>query len=177
LDRAIATAKEGDRDALRYLYVRYADHVQAYVYSIVEDLQEAEDITQNVFAKLMRTIRKYERRATPFSAWLLRVARNAALDHVRQRRQIPYEQVWATEEQHEQIGFERSQCLRAALEQLSPEQREVLVLRHFAGLSPAEIAERLRKSEGCVHSLHYRGRGALRAALLELESGPVTAAA
>ena len=77
---------------------------------------------------------------------------------------------------HEQIGFERSQCLRDALRRLPAEQREVLVLRHIAGLSPGEIAERLGKTEGSVHGLHHRGRGALQAALRELEAAPVIAA-
>jgi RNA polymerase sigma-70 factor (ECF subfamily) len=162
---------------LHFLYVRFADDVCGYVRSIVRDSHEAEDITQNVFAKLMTAIHKYERRDVPFAAWILRVARNVALDHVRARRQIPFEEVRTSDEGHEQIGFERSQCLRDALWQLPEEQREVLVLRHIAGLTPGEIAERLGKTEGSVHGLHHRGRGALQAALRELESAPVTATA
>jgi RNA polymerase sigma-70 factor (ECF subfamily) len=175
--QAVARAKEGDSSALHFLYVRFADDVCGYVRSIVRDSHEAEDITQNVFAKLMTAIHKYERRDVPFAAWILRVARNVALDHVRARRQIPFEEVRTSDEGHEQIGFERSQCLRDALWQLPEEQREVLVLRHIAGLTPGEIAERLGKTEGSVHGLHHRGRGALQAALRELESAPVTATA
>jgi hypothetical protein len=63
----------------RSLYVRYADDVQDYVESIVRDRHEAEDITQNVFAKLITAIAGYERQG-PFAAWLLRVARDAALE-------------------------------------------------------------------------------------------------
>jgi RNA polymerase sigma-70 factor, ECF subfamily len=173
--RAIARAKTGDMDALHYLYVRYADSVQGYVRSIVGDHHEAEDVTQNVFAKLMTAIRKYEQRNVPFSAWILRVARNAALDHVRARRLVPCEEVRASEEGHEEAGFDRVQSLREALERLPAEQREVLVLRHVAGLSPGEIANRLEKTEGSIHGLHHRGRGALREALEELEAAPVTA--
>ncbi|HEY1360108.1 MAG TPA: sigma-70 family RNA polymerase sigma factor [Thermoleophilaceae bacterium] len=174
--RAIARAKTGDIDALHYLYVRYADSVQTYVRSIVGDHHEAEDVTQNVFAKLMTAIRKYEQRSVPFSAWIMRVARNAALDHLRARRHIPCEEVRMSEESYEEGGFDRIQSLREALERLPEEQREVLVLRHVAGLSPGEIADRLEKSEGSVHGLHHRGRGALREALNELDSGPVTVA-
>jgi RNA polymerase sigma-70 factor (ECF subfamily) len=175
LPRAIARAKEGDREALRFLYVRFADDVQGFVFSIVRDHHEAEDITQTVFAKLMSAIHKYEQREVPFAAWILRVARNVALDHVRARRQIPCEEVRTSDEGHEQVGFERSQCLKAALGELPPDQRQVLVLRHIAGLSPPEIAERLGKTEGAVHGLHHRGRGALRAALEALDAAPVTA--
>jgi RNA polymerase sigma-70 factor (ECF subfamily) len=175
--QAVARAKEGDMSALHFLYTRFADDVCGYVLGIVRDPHEAEDITQNVFTKLMTAIKKYEQREVPFAAWILRVARNVALDHVRARRAIPCEEVRTDDDAHEQVGFERSQSLREALRRLPEEQREVLVLRHIAGLSPAEIAQRLGKTEGSIHGLHHRGRGALRAALLELESAPLTARA
>ena len=175
--RAVARAKAGDMSAIHFLYVRFADDVFGYVSSIVHDSHEAEDITQNVFAKLSTAIRKYEPRQVPFTAWILRVARNAAVDHLRARRQIPFEQVRIDDDGHDQIGFERSQSLRDALWRLPEEQREVLVLRHLVGLSPLEIARRLGKTEGSIHGLHHRGRTALRLALLEMDAGPVVASA
>jgi RNA polymerase sigma-70 factor (ECF subfamily) len=171
---AIVRAKQGDTSALHILYVRYADDVQRFVYSIVRDYHEAEDITQSLFVKLMRIIDKYEQREVSFNAWILRVARNAALDHVRARRQIPVERVLMRYEGHEQLGFERSQCIRTALERLPADQRDVLILRHIAGLTPSEIAEILGKTESSVHGLHHRGRGALKVALRELEAAPMT---
>jgi RNA polymerase sigma-70 factor, ECF subfamily len=172
---AVAAAKAGDMSALHFLYVRFADDVCAYVRSIVRDPHAAEDITQNVFAKLMTAIHKYERRDVPFAAWIIRVARNMALDYMRAARQIPVEEVRTSDEGGELVGFDRAQCLRDALQRLPHDQREVLVLRHVAGLSPGEIAERLGKTEASIHGLHHRGRGALRAALQELEAAPVTA--
>jgi RNA polymerase sigma-70 factor, ECF subfamily len=176
LAEAIAAAKAGDVSALHFLYVRYADDVRGYVESIVRDRHEAEDITQTVFAKLLGAIARYERREAPFAAWLLRVARNAAVDHLRGRRQIPFDEVRTSDAGDEQIGAERSRALLAALEGLPADQREVLILRHIAGLSPGEIALRLGKSEASVHGLHHRGRASLRAALSELDAAPVTAA-
>jgi RNA polymerase sigma-70 factor (ECF subfamily) len=173
--RAVARAKAGDTSALHFLYVRFSDDVCSYVRGIVRDRHEAEDITQNVFAKLMTAIQRYEERDVAFAAWITTVARNLALDHVRARRQIPFEEVRTSDEGHEQTGFERSQCLREALQRLPFEQREVLVLRHIAGLSPSEIADRLGKSESSIHGLHHRGRGALKAALRELDAAPITA--
>jgi RNA polymerase sigma-70 factor, ECF subfamily len=173
---AVAQAKQGDMSALHFLYVRFADDVCTYVRSIVRDPHAAEDITQAVFTKLMRAIQKYERRDAPFAAWIIRVARNVALDHIRASRQIPLAEVRTSDDGGEQIGFERAVSLREALEALPAEQREVLVLRHVAGLSPGEIADRLGKTEASIHGLHHRGRGALRAALRELEAAPVTAA-
>jgi RNA polymerase sigma-70 factor, ECF subfamily len=172
---AVAAAKAGDMSALHFLYVRFADDVCAYVRSIVRDPHAAEDITQTVFAKLMKAIHRYERRNVPFAAWIIRVARNVALDHIRASRQIPLAEVRTSDEGGEQVGFERAQCLRDALQLLPHNQREVLILRHVAGLSPGEIAERLGKTEASIHGLHHRGRGALRAALRELEAAPVTA--
>jgi RNA polymerase sigma-70 factor (ECF subfamily) len=177
LASAISRAKQGDANALHFLYVRYADDVYGFVNSIVRDHHEAEDITQNLFAKLMRIIGKYEQREVPFSAWILRVARNAALDHMRARRQIPFEEVRTSDEGHDQVGFERFQSLRTALDRLPEDQREVLILRHIAGLTPPEIADVLGKTESSIHGLHHRGRGALQAALRELEAAPVTAVA
>jgi RNA polymerase sigma-70 factor (ECF subfamily) len=172
--QAVARAKQGDREALRYLYIRYADNVYGYVASIVRDDYEAEDVTQHVFAKLMTALPKYQEREVPFSAWILRVARNVAVDHMRSRRAIPCEEVRELDHQHADGEGERlrSLTLRDALATLPDEQREVLVLRHLVGLSPGEIAGRLGRTEPSIHGLHHRGRGALRTVLTEMECAP-----
>jgi RNA polymerase sigma-70 factor (ECF subfamily) len=164
---AIARAKEGDRDALRLLYVRYCDNVYGYVRSIVRDEKEAEDLTQHVFLKLITVIGKYDDRGIPFSGWLLRLARNVALDHLRRRRAIPAEE----------DAQDRARNLRAALDSLPEEQRNVVVMRHVIGLTPPEIAERMGRSESSIHGLHHRGRRALQQELIRLESAPATAIA
>jgi RNA polymerase sigma-70 factor (ECF subfamily) len=177
--RAVASAKKGDRDALRYLYLRYADHVYGYVSTIVRDSHEAEDVTQHVFAKLLTVLPKYEERRAPFAAWMLRVARNVAVDHLRQLRAVPCEEVRPEDatDARAQDERHRSLALQDALAALPKDQREVLVLRHLVGLSPPEIAERLGRSESSIHGLHHRGRGALRSALHEMGAGPAVAAA
>jgi RNA polymerase sigma-70 factor (ECF subfamily) len=174
---AVARGKEGDREAIRYLYVRYSHNIYGYVRSIVHDEHDAEDITQHVFAKLMSILRKYDERGVPFSAWIIRVARNAALDHVRQRRPIPVEEV-REHDGHagdQTVHQHRSLMLRDALATLPEDQREVLVLRHLVGLSPGEIAERLGRTEPSIHGLHHRGRRALQAELTSRDSMPSTA--
>jgi RNA polymerase sigma-70 factor (ECF subfamily) len=171
---AVARAKDGDMEALHFLYVRYAPDVLGYVMSIVKDHHEAEDITQNVFVKLMTVIKKYEPRGdVPFAAWILRVSRNAALDQMRARRAIPTEEVRLRDPGQGQISSERVHDLNEALEQLPEGQREVLVLRHIVGLSPIEIADTLGKTESSVHGLHHRGRRTLQSALVELGAAPV----
>ena len=137
VSQAVARAKEGDREAVRFLYLRYADNVYGYVRSIVRDDYEAEDVTQHVFAKLMTVIGKYEERDVAFSAWIIRVARNVAVDHMRQRRPIPSEEVREAHVHDEgETSQHRSLILRDALKTLPDEQREVLVLRHLVGTEP-----------------------------------------
>jgi RNA polymerase sigma-70 factor (ECF subfamily) len=175
VSRAVRRAQAGDSDAFGFLYARFADDVYGYVRSIVHDHHEAEDVTQHVFAKLVRVIGSYKEREVPFIAWMLRVARNAAVDHVRQRRPVPVEEVRNNElDGGDSHQSERINDLKDALATLPPAQREVLVLRHFAGLTPVEIAERTGKSEGSIHGLHHRGRKALWAELISRDAGPVT---
>lgn len=174
VSEAVARAKEGDREAVRFLYLRYADNVYGYVRSIVRDDYEAEDVTQHVFAKLMTVIGKYEQRAVPFSAWILRLAHNAAIDHMRKRRAVPAAEVFGADETAD-ANDDRSRELRGALADLPEEQRDVIVLRHVLGLSPSEIAGRMGKTEPSVHGLHHRGRAALRTALVERGCAPTVA--
>jgi RNA polymerase sigma-70 factor, ECF subfamily len=166
---AVARAKDGDPDALRFLYLRYADNVYGYVCSIVRDEHEAEDVTQHIFAKLLVGLQRYEPRVVPFSAWILRVAHNAAIDHVRSRRAVPLEEVRPLDAPDDSAGSrERFADLCLALDALPAEQRDVIVLRFLVGLSPGEIAERLGRSEDAVHGLQHRGRRRLRSEMLAL---------
>ena len=173
--RAVARVKEGDSSALHFLYVRYGEDVRRYVNSIVRDHHEAEDVTQSVFLKLMSAIKGYQPRGVAFAAWLLRVARNAAVDSLRARRALPSDDIRVMDEGRDQIAFERRESLKNALARLPHEQREVLVLRYMAGLPPREIADVLQKTHSSVHGLQHRGRRALKAALEELDAAPLTA--
>jgi RNA polymerase sigma-70 factor, ECF subfamily len=173
--RAVTRAKQGDREALRFLYVQYADNVYGYVVSIVRDEHEAEDITQLVFAKLMTALARYEQRAVPFTSWLLRLAHNAALDHLRRRLPTPAEEVRSPDERADGSSSDDVQAVGQALAALPEDQRTVVVLRHLVGLTPGEIAERLGRSENSIHGLHHRGRRALQSHLRQLECAPVTA--
>jgi RNA polymerase sigma-70 factor (ECF subfamily) len=177
--RAVARAQAGDMDAIRFLYVRYKDNVYGYVLSILRDQHEAEDVTQHVFLKLMSVIHKYQPREVPFTSWMLRVARNVAVDHLRQRRPLPVEEVYEPSQQADESGRDRRWGIEQALEELPEDQRGVVVLRHLVGLSPGEIAERMGRTEASIHGLHHRARGAMRRKLAEVECAPTarTAAA
>jgi RNA polymerase sigma-70 factor (ECF subfamily) len=171
---AVARAKAGDNGAVRFLYLRYKDNIYGYVLSIVRDQHEAEDLTQHVFLKLMSVIQKYEARDVPFSSWLLRVARNAAVDHLRSRRALPCEDVFESTREFDDSGRERRWGIEQALEALPEEQRSVVVLRHLVGLTPGEIAQRMGRSEASIHGLHHRARKALRRELIEVACAPTT---
>lgn len=174
--RAVIQAKRGDNEAMRYLYLRYADSVYGYVLSIVHDEHEAEDVTQQVFAKLFTVIERYEPRQVPFAAWIVRVARNVAVDHLRAQRQIPCEEVFGPDDSVDASRHDRVLALRAALATLPEEQRNVVVLRHLYGYSPGEIGDLMGKTQPSVHGLHHRARQALRTELERLQSAPATAA-
>jgi RNA polymerase sigma-70 factor (ECF subfamily) len=172
---AIARAQAGNMQALNFLYLRHADEVLRFVKSMVRDHHEAEDITQNVFIKLMRVIGKYEPREVPFSAWIRKVARNVALDHLRARKVTLFEDIQVADSDCRLASRERNHDLCEALDRLTEDQREVLILRHVIGLSPAEIAKLLGKKENAIHGLHHRGRLSLQSALRELGAAPVVA--
>jgi RNA polymerase sigma-70 factor (ECF subfamily) len=179
--QAVKRAKSGDQEAIRFLYIRYKDNIYGYVLSMIRDQYEAEDVTQQVFLKLMTVIHKYESRQVPFTAWLLRVARNVAVDHLRRQRPVPCEEVYEPLEQADDSADNSARERRWGLEQalggLSEEQRDVIVLRHVVGLTPGEIATHMDRSEASIHGLHHRARKALKRELIESDCAPTSRAA
>jgi len=155
--------------------MRFAGEVQRYVQSIVHEPHDAEDVTQNVFVKLFGCMERYDERRAPFSAWLLRIARNAALDHLRHRRAVPSDELVRRRSAAARPDPGMSATLRDAFRTLPDQQRLVLFLRHVLGLSPDEIAHELGRTQASVNGLQHRGRGALRAALRRAEMTPATA--
>ncbi len=176
VNQAVVRAKQGDREALRYLYVRYADHVYGYVSSIVRDDFEAEDVTQHVFAKLMTEARRSTSRArcrSPRGSSASRATSPsttcASAARSRARRCASSQ----THARRRRVGARPRRSICATRSPTLPEeQRQVVVMRHLVGLTPGEIADRLGRTEPSIHGLHHRGRGALRAVLTEMECGP-----
>jgi RNA polymerase sigma-70 factor, ECF subfamily len=177
VNRAVIAAKSGDMEAVRFLYVHFKDNVYGLVLSIVREPAEAEDVTQQVFMKLMSSIAKYEPRAVPFAAWIIRVARNVAIDHLRQRRTVTCDEVPELACEGHESARERRWGLESALRALPEDQREVVVLRHLVGLTPGEIAEQMGRSESSIHGLHHRGRQALKRELIDVDCAPAASAA
>ena len=172
LERVVAAAQRHDCEALRWLYLEYKDNLFGYVCSIVGDEHEAEDVVQQVFARLLRVIGKYQpREGHTFAAWLMRLSRNVAIDHLRRRRDTPSHDFVAVA-----AGVPEPQPsgLQVALDVLPAEQRDVILLRHVVGLSPGEIAVQMGRTEASIHGLHHRGRRALCRELERQGSAPAT---
>ena len=170
---AVRRVELGDQEALRFLYLRYADNVYGYVCSLVCDEHEAEDVTQQIFTRLPASLRRYQPQVAPFSGWIVRVAHNAAVDHMRAKRATPTEEVRDPDQKDLDMSRERYWDLRVALDALPEDQRRVFVMRFIAGMSPAEIAAQLGRSEHAVHGLQHRGRRTLKTVLRQLEAAPV----
>ncbi len=171
---AVELAKSGDMAAVQYLYLRYKNSVYGYVLSIVRDEHDAEDVTQHVFVKLVSAIAKYEPRQVPFTAWLIRVARNVAVDHVRRRLPVPQEEIYGPSASDDDADPDRRWGITQALETLPDDQRKVVIMRHLVGLTPTEISEKMGRTEASIHGLHHRARRAMQRELEQIDCAPTT---
>lgn len=151
----------GDRTAVLALYDRFGGTVFAVALRVTGNRGEAEDITQEVFTRAWKEAATFDRARGSAAAWLITLARNRAIDLVRSRtRRVRHEDEQSSEEPtlvepastpEAAVGdAERAAAVRVALDALRPEQRQVLELAYFNGLSHSEIAERLQQPLGTV---------------------------
>ncbi len=168
VDELITLARAGDADAFGALYEHYAVRVYRYLLAHVAEPADAEDLLHRVFVKVIEALPRYESRGLPFGAWLFRIARNALIDFDRRDRpSAPIEALsLRPDEGQDPTAFiesaEERAALLAALDGLTDEQRDVLLYRFFAGLSPAEIGALMGKREGSVRALQFRALSRLR---------------
>ena len=171
LDRLVAQAKEGNSDAFAAIFDAYAGPIHRFIASRVSRPSDAEDLTQLVFVKALEALPRYEARGIPFGGWLFRLARNAVIDQVRTRRDH-LSLVSAMTRETEDDGPEARATLlddlamvARAVEDLTDDQREVIELRFFAGLSVLEAATAMGRQEGTIRGLQFRAIAALRRSL------------
>jgi RNA polymerase sigma-70 factor (ECF subfamily) len=167
-------AKAGDADALGYLYRQYAPGVFAYVRRILGNDYDAQDVTQQSFVKLATSLDKYDSRRADFSAWMLRIAHNMAVDHLRKQRLTLLSDPLAATDEAELPDADDGRSLREVFRSLSSAQRDVLLLRELVGLTPQEVAKRLGKSKAAVNTCHHRARRAAVRSLIAMGSTPAT---
>jgi RNA polymerase sigma-70 factor (ECF subfamily) len=171
----VARAQGGSVEAVGELYDRHHIRIFRYLVSRLRNRHVAEDLTGEVFARMVRDMSKYRPRGVPFQSWLYRIAHNLAVDHrrVQGRRELVPLYVAENESASEQdLEAQVEQKLTidrvaAALETLDPTQQEVVTMRFLIGLSLREVAAVLDKTVPAVKSLQHRGLVALRAALQE----------
>jgi RNA polymerase sigma-70 factor (ECF subfamily) len=168
IEGLVAAAQGGDPDAFGALFDRYYVPVYRFVAARVGRPSDAEDLAQHVFVKALEALPRFEARGVPFGGWLFRLARNVVIDHVRTRREHATLDLVA-ERTAEEAGPDDLAVLRQemdsvahALRRLTPEQREAIELRFFAGLSAKEAAVAMGRQEGTVRGLQFRAIAALR---------------
>ncbi len=179
LRRLVEKAQAGDRDALEELYLLHFDRIYSYLHMSVGNRHDAEDLTTQVFVRMLESIGKFRWRSAPFSAWLFRIAHNLAMDHFRaNKRWQPEEEVpepdpgegsAAEEEAFESIG---RQSMLQLIEKLSREQQQVLTLKFVFNFSNADAATILDKTDGAIKSLQHRALASLQRQLERSGSAP-----
>ena len=166
----LAAAMEYEDAALSELYDRYEVKIFTYIYRRTGDEALAEDLTSQVFLKMLESIRDQKAWRSSFSGWLYRIAHNLVIDHYRRKgRQHAVELDDTTPLTAERKSLESqveqsldAERLRAAIRRLTEEQAEVVSLRFLEGYSISEVAAMMNRSEGAIKALQYRAVATLR---------------
>ena len=157
--KAKINAGADNESALSGLYEEYFDKIARYAYYRIGDRNEAEDIAGEVFLKALESLKSYKERGVPMQAWLFKIAHNLVIDYYRKmqkRKTVPIDEVEIEGGINPVIVAERNIDLERvikAMDQLTHEQREVLGLRFFGGLSSREAGQVLSKSDGAVREM------------------------
>jgi RNA polymerase sigma-70 factor, ECF subfamily len=170
-------AQQGDREALEELYLIHFDRIYGYLHVSVGNRHDAEDLTTQTFLKMLESIGKFRWQSAPFSAWLFRIAHNLAMDHFRSTKR------WQPEEEVPEPPPDESTSAEAGalesigqksmlelIEDLSPEQQQVLTLKFVFNFANAEAATILGKTEGAIKSLQHRALVSLQKQLEQRDS-------
>jgi RNA polymerase sigma-70 factor (ECF subfamily) len=172
IQELVERMKSGDREAFGEVYELLAPKVYGYLYHRVNSkVQLAEDLTEEVFVKVLEKLDRYEDRGLPFVAWVYRIAHNHLVDHFRRPTNQPtvsIDDCNGLAEQETDLSINRALThdqVSRALDLLTEDQRRVVVLRFLQGMNILETARAVGKSEDAVKKLQARGLLALRRAL------------
>jgi RNA polymerase sigma-70 factor (TIGR02952 family) len=160
----VAQAQAGDAEAFGRLYDHYVSMVHRYVYYRVGDRATAEDVTSETFVRALRRIDSLSFQGRDVGAWLVTIARNIILDHVKSSR---YRLEVTTADMRDAdratdgpedavVQHLTNRELLACVQQLGSEQQECIVLRFIHGLSVSETAEIMGKKDGAIKALQHR---------------------
>ena len=168
----VARAKALDDGAWETLFHDHYDQIRTYLRYRIGDASAAEDLASQAFLEAVAGIGRFEYRGVPIRAWLFRIARNISNDYVRRERNRPGVALTPQEAPSPTRGLEHDlevQQLTAALEHVTDEQRQVLVLRFLLDLSVAETSRVMAKSQGAIKTLQHRALAAARRALSAID--------
>ncbi|MFC2122220.1 RNA polymerase sigma factor [Bacteroidota bacterium] len=165
----VRRAASGDSEAFGELYSIYFDRIYRYVVYQVRDKMTAEDVTEETFVKAWKAIDSCKGKEKTFSPWLYRIAHNQAIDNLRKQRKYLSTDMGdlaeaGSYEPKEQERLEQQEML-AAISDLPPNQKQVIILRFIEGLSNQEVAQIMGKRQGAVRMLQTRALVSLRQAL------------
>ncbi len=166
----IERAQARDEAALAYIYEQNHDRIYRYILARIGKPEDAEDLTAEVFVKMLDKVAGFSWRGITLSAWLFRIAHNAVVDHLRRRngkagQAVTLEMDIEDSKYNTSLEVEKALALEEvalAVRQLTPAQRDVIQLRFASGLTVAETAQMLNKNEGTVKVLQYNAILALR---------------
>ena len=164
----VKAAQAGDATAFGQLYERYRDPVFRFCLSRTGAKHEAEDLVADVFIRAMEALDRYEDRGLPFLAYLLRIARNAAIDRSRKTRpDMSIDELVNHPESAQNVEAEAARSIERdtlfnAMSRLKPDYREVLLLRFVEGYGAADVGRMTGRSEGAVRTLQHRALDRLR---------------
>lgn len=180
-ERLVELSLEGDEDAFGILVQRYQRRLAAFLSQLVGDMELARELSQEAFVRAWSALARFDPKYR-FSTWLFRIAHNLGIDQLRRRR-LQTTPLYRTDSDGEEIevvvpdldkdplGHLENQALASELRQiidgLRPEYRELVLLRHFAGLSYQEIADFTDMPLGTVKNKLFRAHSVLRRALAD----------
>jgi RNA polymerase sigma-70 factor, ECF subfamily len=169
-------AQKGDRGALEELYLIHFDRIYSYLHVSVGNRHDAEDLTTQTFLKMLEAIGRFRWQSAPFSAWLFRIAHNLAMDHFRASKRWQPEEEVPEPEPDESTSAEAGalqaigrKSMLELIDDLSPEQQQVLTLKFLFNFSNAEAATILGKTEGAIKSLQHRALASLQKQIAKRE--------
>ncbi len=169
----IKRAKERDPDAFSQLYLKFYPLIYRYILYRVQNVTTAEDLTSEVFCRLVEKIDQFHSRGRTILAWLYTIARNLVTDYRRQAKRLapfPVDERLTTptpQPEEEAQAIREQYRLAAALDYLTEDQRLVILLKFIEGMDNATVAQIMNKSVGAVKALQYRALTALRKHLRE----------
>ena len=167
----VQLAQQGDTSSFGELYEQFFDRIYRYVSFKTGSASEAEDITGEVFVRMLESIHKFKWQGHPFSSWLFRIAHNLVVDHFRKKGKRSIVSLENTTTNVEAAAVDIDSHIdtelsmgevRNAMVGLTDLQKEVISLRFAAGLSVAETAEAIGKKENAVKALQHAGLKKLR---------------